>query len=303
MRLLIFIKNKIKLVRLFTTRKNKTSEVLLIVLGLFLITALVMFYYLEIALGQNLTGVFFSQESLGQFGDYFGGIINPIIGCLSAYFLYKNLQESRQLNSSTFKQIYTEHVSVNLAKKTESIQELSQDIIKESHLVMKIIYGGVIHEDEKEMPEKGRISLYNFAERCVIGLEHLVYCHNLGIKHSTGITSKIDAAEFLEEKMNEFFQSNILFKNLTLKVNSCCKTLNKYIETAGDDYKFLAEEFIFELFDCLKFKKELSREEQKHRFIFYFLLKESEELITLMKKCQVHDFDFSDFLEKGNLSS
>ncbi len=293
--------------RLNEKLKNK-GEWLLVFFGVAATASVIYFYYLEIKLGLNVTGVFFAQDSLGQFGDFFGGTLNPIIGCVSAYFLYKNLQVSKELNSASQKQIYTQHVSSMIYEKLARLRLMADAVIKESATSALSIHT-FENNDGQVFPSDEKLTLYEFCHSIANGnggyfRDAFQVYEEWHTESSPGIDRpEIEVQTFLKLQTRLFFSQNILYFNFKKNINSCCLLLNNYLDTVGDKYSFLAEEFLIELADCLFFKDEHSYKELALKNLFYFLLEDASELGKLLKKCSMDSSNLYAFLKEGEAST
>lgn len=101
-----------------------------------------------------------NQEELGQFGDFVGGILNPIFGFLTVLLLLNSIKEQRRANS-LFKE--AEKVSSNKNQVVQAIdfyKEKLEHLLKERYLVYpteqtKYSYEFIVGEDSNILMQFG----------------------------------------------------------------------------------------------------------------------------------------------------
>lgn len=75
---------------MFKSISEKFERIILLVLAFAVLAVFgtFLFHFYDLKIGTDLT-------NWGQFGDYFGGTLNPIIGLVTAYFAYQAYQNTR----------------------------------------------------------------------------------------------------------------------------------------------------------------------------------------------------------------
>lgn len=120
-----------------------------------IITLALLFYYLNFGVGNELSD---SAEIWAQFGDYFGGVVNPILSFLSIILLIRSLNLQRQANLSIIKE----------TKRQETIESQRKFELKFYNML----------ETQKNMFDSFEIEINekrHKASRAVTELENLVF--------------------------------------------------------------------------------------------------------------------------------
>lgn len=280
----------------------KNEKELIIALFSAVISSLVIFYISVYWIDKEST---INQGTLGPLGDYFGGILNPIIGGFSAYLLFKNLQVSKELCSSSHNQVYTDYM-LNIQNST--LAELKADVadikksLKETRAAVCVytplddIFG--IDTCGQSIASTEYESVYEF---CKSIYYQESYYYNAYKDYNTNPMSDdvldISFSDFLNIQLQDFYKANIAYSNFILAINIHCNRINRYLNETNNLFSFIGDDFLHELFRMLAIKTEISTEEVGYQNFFLFLLDKSDEFKKLYLQCRVQNLEFDYFVE------
>lgn len=123
-------------------------------------------YYLNFGMGGSLSA---KTDVWGQFGDYVGGVLNPILSFISIYLLINSLSLQREANKSLVEEV----------KRQEKLEDYKKFEFRFFHLVdsldktfgrFKICVGDVEEKDESLFEEYKRGAAVTYIEDSIVVL-------------------------------------------------------------------------------------------------------------------------------------